>query len=371
MLLSHLRYVAPTLAGFALIAACGTSPRPTDGGGVDAFRVDTGIPTDGGGGSCTTVTAEDNAAACTDGCDNDGNSFIDCNDFSCCSSRSDCPTGTACGDRTDAGSATTYTIAQLQNRADAVHPAPGTRVTVTQAGMVALTGRVLVGSASGGTSMSCRFAIWVGAPVSGDFTAIQVQEIIDLPTGVTSCFDDMVTSMSKISDAFAPGDAVTSIQNATYNEFCASATGTMPMPCTDYEQSNIFLGGTAMIVRGAAGTAPSGTVVAVSDLVAAAGAPGTRAVALEGGLLTVEDVRVGSRMDGTFTQYSVFTAAAPTVELDVTVSNFPNAACVRTALDMLAAGTTTVGSVTGVLLPNFGRWTLRIRDEADMGITCP
>lgn len=368
---STLRSVAPTLVGFALLAACGSGPRTTDAGpGIDSGR-DTGMVGDGGGGACTTVEPETTATTCSDGCDNDGNSFFDCNDFSCCSARTDCPTGTACGDRGDAGMAMTYTIAQLQNRADAAHPAPMTRVTVDQAGMVALTGRVLVGSSTGGSSMSCRFAIWVGAAVSGDFTAIQVQEIIDLPTGVTSCFDDMVTGMSRISDSFAPGDAVTAITNATYNEFCASAAGTMPSPCTDYEQSNIFLGGTATIVRGAAGTAPSGTVVAVSDLVATAGAPGPRAVALEGGLLRVEGVRIGTRMDGTFTQYSAFLAAAPTVELDLVVSNFPNTTCVRDAFDTLAAGTDTVGSITGVLLPNFGRWSLRIRDEADVGITCP
>jgi hypothetical protein len=361
------------LASFTLLAACPSNPRTTDGGpGVDAAHpLDTGVIGDSGG-MCTTPSTEDTTAACSDGCDNDGNSFVDCNDFSCCTFRTDCPSGTACGDRGDAGMAATYTIAQIQNRADAMHPAPMTRVSVTQAGMVALTGRVLVGSASGGASMSCRFAVWVGAPVSGDFSAIQVQEIIDLPTGVTSCFDDMVTAMSRISDSFAPGDAVTSINNATYNEFCASAAGTTPVPCTDFEQSNIFLGGSATIVRGAAGTAPAGTVVGVSDVVGAAGIPGARSVALEGTLLQVEDVRIGSRMDGTFTQYYAFVGSAPTVQLDLVVSNFPNTSCVRDALTALAAGTTTVPTITGVLLPNFGRWSLRVRDEADIGgVTCP
>jgi hypothetical protein len=40
---------------------------------------------------------EDTAAACGDGCDNDGNGFADCNEFDCCSVRSDCGPTTACG----------------------------------------------------------------------------------------------------------------------------------------------------------------------------------------------------------------------------------------------------------------------------------
>ncbi len=313
---------------------------------------------------CPTEGPEDTLAACSDGCDNDGNSFADCNDFDCCEVRTDCGADTECG----SSGPTTVTIEQIQNRAAAGHPSSGDRVSVTQAGMIALTSRVLVGSASGGTSMSCRFAVWVGAAVSGDFTAIQVQEIIPLPSGVTSCFD---VEPGRISEDFAPGDAVTSINDATYNEFCAGPTPA-PSPCTDYEQSNIFLGGTATIVRGAAGTAPTGTVVALGDLVGAAGAPGARAVALEGGLLTVEDVQIGSRLDGTFMQYFARLPGAPGNELDILVSNFPATACVRTAFTGYVTGATTVPSITGVLLPNFGRWTLRIRGPEDVeGLTCP
>jgi hypothetical protein len=319
---------------------------------------------DGGSMACTTEGPEDNLAACSDGCDNDGNSFADCNDFDCCDFRTDCGADTECG----SSSAAVVTIEQIQNRAAAGHPTSGDRVSVTQAGMVALTSRVLVGSASGGTAMSCRFAVWVGAAVSGDFTAIQVQEIIPLPTGTTSCFD---VEPGRISPDFAPGDVVTSINDATYNEFCAGPMPA-PSPCTNFEQSNIFLGGSATIVRGAAGTAPTGTVVALSDLVGAAGAAGTRSVALEGGLLTVEDVQIGSRLDGTFMQYFARLPGAPTVELDILVSNFPETACVRTALTGYVAGSTTVPGITGVLLPNFGRWTLRVRGPDDVeGLVCP
>ncbi len=326
--------------------ACGT-PRP-DAGPVTP---------------CATMSPETSLAQCSDGCDNDGNRFFDCNDFACCDFRSDCPMGTACY----VMPATTSTIAQLQNRADAMHPAPGTRVSVDQSGMVALSSRVLVGSAMP-SSGSCRFAIWVGAAVSGDFTAIQVQELITLPAGM-SCFD---LPVGKISDAFEPGDVVTSIDNATYNEFCAGPAGAPPGACTDFEQSNIFLGGTATIVRGAPGTAPAGTVVALGDVAAAGGAPGARSVALEGALLTVENVQIRATADGMFSRYSAFLAAAPTVELDVLVSNFPTTRCVRDHFTSLAMGSTTVPTLTGVLVPNFGRWTLRLRDEADVGgLTCP
>ena len=329
-------------------SACGM-PRP-DGGPVTA---------------CSTVTPETSLAQCSDGCDNDGNNFFDCNDFACCDVRGDCAMGTACY----VEPAASFTIPQLQNRADAAHPAVATRVTVTDAGMVALTPRVLVGSASGGTSMSCRFAIWVGAAVSGDFTAIQVQELIPLPAGTTSCFD---VADGKISSAFAAGDAVTSINNGSYGEFCAGPSGTAPVPCTDFEQSNVFLGGGASIVRGAAGTAPAGTVVGLGDLVGMAGAPGARAVALEGTLITVAGAQIKRTMDGTYFRYSAFLPAAPTAELDILVSNFPATACVRTQFDTLSMGTTTVPTLTGVLLPNFGRWTLRLRDEGDVGgLTCP
>jgi hypothetical protein len=352
-------------------AACGDGCSNDDDDFVDCadfdcddFCEDGGVPRDTPAAmTCDGGTMpEDSVAACSDSCDNDGNGFADCNDFDCCGVRTDCPAGTECGPDP------ALTIAQIQNRADPMHPTDGDRVTVTQAGMIALTGRVLVGSASGGSSRSCRFAVWVGAPVSGDFTAIQVQELIDLPVGTDSCFD---LPEGKISEDFAPGDAVTSINDATYDEFCAGPMPA-PSPCTDYEQSNIFLGGTATIVRGAPGTPPTGTVVAVSDLVGAAGAPGARSVALDGGLFTIEDVRIGSRVDGSFMTYFAFLPAAPTVELDLIVSNFPNTTCVRTAFTTNVTAMTTVPSVTGVLLPNFGRWSLRLRGEGDVeGLTCP
>src|SRR5437868_6883272 len=47
---------------------------------------------------CPTMGPENTAAACADGCDNDGNGFADCNDFDCCSVAT-CGAGTACAPR--------------------------------------------------------------------------------------------------------------------------------------------------------------------------------------------------------------------------------------------------------------------------------
>lgn len=51
-------------------------------------------------GKCQTGCApgpENTLAKCSDGCSNDGDAYIDCNDFDCCPVRSDCPATTACG----------------------------------------------------------------------------------------------------------------------------------------------------------------------------------------------------------------------------------------------------------------------------------
>lgn len=43
--------------------------------------------------------AEDTLEACSDGCSNDGDPYIDCDDFGCCAARTNCPATTACGKR--------------------------------------------------------------------------------------------------------------------------------------------------------------------------------------------------------------------------------------------------------------------------------
>lgn len=85
--------------GGLAVTGCPTSVRTdTGGGGIDANLV----PMDAPAPICATMTPETTAEACTDGCDNDANGFVDCNDFACCSV-TECGPTTGCGRRSDAG----------------------------------------------------------------------------------------------------------------------------------------------------------------------------------------------------------------------------------------------------------------------------
>lgn len=46
---------------------------------------------------CATRSAEDTLAACSDGCNNDGDPYQDCDDADCCTLRQDCPLTSYCG----------------------------------------------------------------------------------------------------------------------------------------------------------------------------------------------------------------------------------------------------------------------------------
>lgn len=89
-------------AALAVLAAsaCGPNDRNRDAGrpGIDANlpSVDAAVT------ACSTTGPENTAEACSDACDNDGNGFVDCNDFGCCSVVT-CGADTACGRRGDAG----------------------------------------------------------------------------------------------------------------------------------------------------------------------------------------------------------------------------------------------------------------------------
>jgi hypothetical protein len=52
-------------------------------------------------GACSAVTCvsgpENTLAACSDGCSNDGDSYVDCDDYDCCPARADCPPTSSCG----------------------------------------------------------------------------------------------------------------------------------------------------------------------------------------------------------------------------------------------------------------------------------
>lgn len=90
-----------TLVAVAAVVGCGGGSSSNDAGppGIDA-----NIPprADANESMCSSTGPENTPEACMDGCDNDGDSFADCRDFDCCGLRA-CPAGTPCGDRGDAG----------------------------------------------------------------------------------------------------------------------------------------------------------------------------------------------------------------------------------------------------------------------------
>ena len=99
------------LAGCASSATPGNNNNSAQDSGTFTFPdlgTDTGTTTVDLGTSCS-VAAEDNLAACTDGCDNDANGSSDCNDTGCCAvSGISCGPDTVCGSMTasDAGMTT-------------------------------------------------------------------------------------------------------------------------------------------------------------------------------------------------------------------------------------------------------------------------
>lgn len=257
------------------------------------------------------------------------------------------------------------TLKALQDPTDPAHPMPTTRVTLSDTDLVALTPRMLIGSSSG---MTCRFAVWIGKTTGGDFTGVQVQEVLDRGTAM-NCFG---VAAGKIPSTIAPGDRVTAVEGR-YDEFCAGPTGTPATMCRSFEQTQISVGAmTAKFTVGSAGTAPTPATVTVADLVKdAAGADGPRALDLEGTLVRVSNVKVLQETSGSFTSTLVVDASdtASSKKLEIQISNFLTTACVRTYF--AAQNGMTVSSITGILVPDFGRWKLRIRNENDVsGVTC-
>lgn len=267
---------------------------------------------------------------------------------------------------------TSVTIRQIQDLADPMHPAPGSRLSLRQAGLVALTPRVLVGS-SRPSNGQCRWVAWIGDGTGGDFSAIQVQEIVSLGDAGT-CFNN---ARRNIPIDLAPGDQITAIEGVTYSEYCLGGGGASSCTMHNFEQAQLF--GPSVFTRAAMGAAPSATVVGVSDIAqTATNAPGPRTLALEGALLRVNNplVRAVVMMtDGgsSFTTVDLFDPAdtGMTRPLGVLIENIGamETSCLRSYF--VSRNGMTVSSVTGILVPDYGQWTLRVRDIADVaGASC-
>lgn len=68
---------------------------------------------------CSEPAAEDNPGACNDGCNNDGDPYLDCDDADCCAVRADCPSGTYCGGApTDCTAGPEATVDRCQDACD-------------------------------------------------------------------------------------------------------------------------------------------------------------------------------------------------------------------------------------------------------------
>lgn len=262
--------------------------------------------------------------------------------------------------------ATNATLRDLQDITAAGHPMNNQRINLMDTGLVALTPRTVIGSASG--TDTCRFGFWVGKVSGGDFTGIQVQESVRNPT-MMSCFS--LTTGLKIPADLQAGAAIAGILDSTFSDFCLGPTGVDRSMCRNFEQSQIFLGGAgSRVMLSGTPMSPMPLSVTTGDLVIAAGAPGPRALALEGTLVRVSNVRaqVTMGMSGmtTFTTYALVASddSGATRPLQLVISNFIRTSCVRNFLSN--RGMTPITSVTGILTPDFGVWKLRLRDENDI-----
>ena len=118
---------------------------------------------------------------------------------------------------------------------------------------------------------------------------------------------------------------------------------------------------------GAAPTPGAATAIEVGQT--GAGAIGARALALEGTLIRLSNVRVNATIaDGGFTNVTVSDPMDATRTVAILISNFPSATCTRNYFNAQNGMTT---SVTGILVPDFGKWSIRLRNEMDVtGLSC-
>lgn len=270
----------------------------------------------------------------------------------------------------DGGGSTNVTLRQLQDITDPAHPMARARVNLVQPDLVALTGRIVTGSATGDP---CRFSVWVGTATGGDFGGVQVQETV--PRGMASnCFDAML--VRRIPMDIAPGTRITAVNEASFGEFCAGPTGQNPAMCRNFELTNIFLGAaTSAIVTAGAGPAPTPLSVSVAAVGQdTMGGLGMRTLALEGTLIRIPmaNVRVTTTVqDGgsSFTNAYLVDPMDATRSIEVQISNFPRTTCVRNFFS--SRNGMSVGAVTGILNPDFGVWKIRVRNEMDIeGVDC-
>lgn len=87
-------------------SAAGGSAAGGGGSGGTAGGSNGGASGSASGGATCSPEPENSASACRDGCDNDNDSYIDCDDKDCCSVVSSCPASSYCGRQEPTGEST-------------------------------------------------------------------------------------------------------------------------------------------------------------------------------------------------------------------------------------------------------------------------
>ncbi len=263
---------------------------------------------------------------------------------------------------TDSG-ARSVTLRQLQDLADAAHPASGARVTVGDTGLIALSPRILLSSVSG-TGGSCRFGVWVGNGTTGDFAGIQVQE-----NPMLGAAADCYAVHASIPFDITPGTQITAISNVVYTEFCSGPTGVNRTMCRNWEQTQLSIRGDSVFTAGSIGADPTPTTATIPEVATSMSTmPGTRSLNIEAHLVRIVNVQVDRTMttsDGgaTFPDYWVAEPGNTGSRVHLEDSRMLNSTCVRAYLDSHIG--MTIPSVSGLLEPEFGLWTLHLRGAYD------
>jgi hypothetical protein len=251
---------------------------------------------------------------------------------------------------------TSVSIASIVNPAAADHPAPGAIVSVTGP-MVALTTRLL--SSTSTTTGRCTFSAWVGTAGGGDFSGVQVVDSF-IPAAGMDCFS---APAQHIPDTLMIGDSVTAVIG-DFSNYCPGSN----CPANTAQELNVTSG---TFTVGAHSGDPTSTTVAISDIAGVALEVGARGAALQGAVVTIQDVeivdppRAGVAPAGNNNVMTVAAAGTTTPVMHIQVSKYSGVGCQRMVLAAGAAGDS-VGDITGVLQYSFNQWTIQVRQSSDL-----
>ena len=262
-----------------------------EGGGNEGEGEGGGGEGEGGGG------LENTDALCSDGIDNDGNNFTDCDDFAC-SGLGNCKetagacvaAGNCCSDGIDNDGNTFTDCEDFACSGDATHPADPACVV---AGAVSIQD-VQDGTHGPGTTVTIDSVVVTGVKVAGSGNVtLFVQE----PDGVT-------TAGHTYPEFAGVGLFIKSTDVATFPDVNGIAIGdcvTVTGKITEFQGQTQLSFITAFATSGGCGADPTPVV----EDVAAVGDSGPDAEKYEGALVTVNDVTVSTASTGNSGSFEV------------------------------------------------------------------